>query len=307
MSVGRSARLLTWVLVAATTISAVPGTRASPRTTWRETTVRTGSFYACAATSRSIYAATGTQLVVLGADGRVTRKGSTSLCFAGCMASGASGRVYIGGGGCVRVYDSQGWLVRTISSPGNGASQIGATYDEEGSDAPGPKLIAVGPSDRLYVYDQPSRSIKLFSPAGAYLGRWSGRLSAGQSVRGMAVDRQGNVYLSDGAAYCVRKYDPKGRLLLRMGGKGTGVGRFRPEDTEGVGPGSIAVDQTGRVFVVDDGTAKVNVFNSAGVAVDGVRLLGSGSTARAIACGADGSIYVTDGAALRRLRPSRNR
>jgi sugar lactone lactonase YvrE len=68
---------------------------------------------------------------------------------------------------------------------------------------------------------------------------------------GIAVDRDGNLWVADYGRDRVVKLAPDGRLLLSWGGRGSGPGEF-------VGPKGIAIDPTsGRLYVADTGNARV--------------------------------------------------
>jgi hypothetical protein len=63
------------------------------------------------------------------------------------------------------------------------------------------------------------------------------------SATGLAVDDQGNVYVSDQLEYCVKKYNPTGKLVGRTGKRGVGPGEFRAPVTLAVWRDTILVLQ----------------------------------------------------------------
>src|SRR5260370_18122502 len=68
---------------------------------------------------------------------------------------------------------------------------------------------------------------------------------------GIAIDRDGNLWVADYGRDRVVKLAPDGRLLLSWGGRGSGPGEF-------VGPKGVAIDpSSGRLYVPDTGTARV--------------------------------------------------
>jgi len=79
--------------------------------------------------------------------------------------------------------------------------------------------------------------------------------------RGLALDPEGNVYITDAAFANVQVFDPEGRLLLAIGEAGDAdrPGRFAL-------PIGIAVDETRRVYVVDQRFNKVEVYRRVGEA-----------------------------------------
>jgi hypothetical protein len=73
----------------------------------------------------------------------------------------------------------------------------------------------------------------------------------------LALDREGNLYVSDLGAFRVQKYDPSGRYLRSFGGLGTGPGQL-------VRPKGIDLDEEGRLYVVDAATELVQIFDPQG-------------------------------------------
>jgi sugar lactone lactonase YvrE len=73
----------------------------------------------------------------------------------------------------------------------------------------------------------------------------------------LALDRQGQVYVSDMAACRVQVYDAEGKHLRSLGTRGDMPGQFAR-------PKGIAVDREDRVYVVDAATQVCQIFDSAG-------------------------------------------
>jgi len=68
---------------------------------------------------------------------------------------------------------------------------------------------------------------------------------------GLALDRDGNLWVADYRRDRVVKLAPDGRLLQSLGSSGNGPGEF-------VGPKGVAIDPTsGRLYVADTGNARV--------------------------------------------------
>jgi hypothetical protein len=71
--------------------------------------------------------------------------------------------------------------------------------------------------------------------------------------KGVALDVDGHVYVSD-AAFCnVQVFDEEGKLLIWIGGPGSSPGQF--QITEGV-----FIDAADRVFIVDQTNHRVQRF-----------------------------------------------
>jgi tripartite motif-containing protein 71 len=60
----------------------------------------------------------------------------------------------------------------------------------------------------------------------------------------IAVDRQGNVFVSDGYNSRVQKFDPDGRFLMQFGSQGYGDGQFEPPCS-----GPIYIDKHNNIYV----------------------------------------------------------
>lgn len=74
---------------------------------------------------------------------------------------------------------------------------------------------------------------------------------------GLALDKQGNIYVVEQNYYYVKKLDSRGQLLTRWGGAGDGNGQF-------INPTGIAIDSQGYVYVTDTGNQRVQKFDSNG-------------------------------------------
>jgi DNA-binding beta-propeller fold protein YncE len=108
----------------------------------------------------------------------------------------------------------------------------------------------------------------------------------------LAVDRDGNVFVTDRGNSRVQKFDGAGHLLTQWGRPGTGDGEFDH-------PFGITVDGQGNVYVGDVGNARIQVFDGSGRFI---RKWGSagrgdgyfGPDLADLAVDAAGNVYVTD-------------
>jgi sugar lactone lactonase YvrE len=116
-------------------------------------------------------------------------------------------------------------------------------------------------------------------------------------VRGVALDRDGNLYAVDGASSQVLKFDPTGKFLKQWGSKGTADGQFVMSGLQGQDTnGFVALDSQGNVYVTDNN--HVQKFDSSGkfLAKWGTQGTGDGQfqLALAIAIDAQDNVYVVD-------------
>ena len=78
----------------------------------------------------------------------------------------------------------------------------------------------------------------------------------------LGFDNAGNLWAGDVFNLRVQVYDPTGTFLGVVGGSGSGPGQFVNAPTGKSGPEAIKVDSTGRMWVVDRGGDRVNVYNA---------------------------------------------
>lgn len=169
-------------------------------------------------------------------------------------ASTDGGRVYVVDRGSnesahhrVQMFDGTGRHLRQIGRRGGGDGEFNV-----------PVQAAVGADGHLYVLDAGNFRIQVFSPEGGFLRAFGGAGNGlGQLARprGLALDAEGLIYVSDASFANVQVFDDQGNLLLPLGERDLdgGPGRF-------VLPAGLAVDETRRLFVVDQYLRKVEVL-----------------------------------------------
>lgn len=144
-----------------------------------------------------------------------------------------------------------------------------------------PEAIAIAPSGRVYVADQYSYKVQIFSPSGVFEGQWGAYGSGpGQfgAVGGLAIDADGNVYLLDCAHDRVEELTARGRFIRAWGSTGTGAGQLRlgagsgPSEPPG---GGIAVGAR-YVYVADTRNNRIVRYNLDGSDPHVIATAGSG-------------------------------
>jgi sugar lactone lactonase YvrE len=94
----------------------------------------------------------------------------------------------------------------------------------------------------------------VFDAQGKYLREFGDSL---YGPRGIAVDRNGTVFVADTGNNRIVRYSPRGNKEAEWGSKGDGPGQFWE-------PTGIVVDASGTVFVADNGNGRVQWFTRDG-------------------------------------------
>jgi len=108
---------------------------------------------------------------------------------------------------------------------------------------------------------------------------------------GLAMDKNGNLYVSDSLNNRIQKFDRNGSFLTKFGKGGSEPGQFNK-------PAGIAIDPRGNIWVVDSENHRVQEFSADGKHISsfGAAGLGDGqfNTPEGIAIDGSGNIYVVD-------------
>jgi hypothetical protein len=168
-----------------------------------------------------------------------------------------------------------------------------------------PVGVAVDPNGVVYVIDNHSNSLKQFTRTGTYLTQWTvydplgialgpdgnlymtrgggddfvskytkageliGEWHCGTSIKGIAVDTDGSVYVADNLGP-LRKYSPSGVPLAQWGTQGTGNGQFLFLD-------GVAVDGLGHVYTAENTNHRIQKFTTSGTYITQWGMEGSGN------------------------------
>jgi uncharacterized membrane protein/sugar lactone lactonase YvrE len=189
--------------------------------------------------------------------------------------------------------------------------KVGETSANSGEVPPTPVPGAATTPGTTPVPTQPQVDLtaaptNLFDESGAGVNR--GQLNL---PRGITRDAEGNFYVADTQNLRIQKFDKDGNFVTMFGSRGTGDGQFSQlnDTAEGTGPGGIAVDSQGNVYVADTWNHRIQKFDKDGKFLltwgsflslsdagytpgpdDNTRFYGP----RGIAVGPDDHIYVTD-------------
>jgi DNA-binding beta-propeller fold protein YncE len=194
--------------------------------------------------------------------------------------------------------DAEGNLV--VADIGNGAMKFTATGAYLGTYGPfpfEPRCVAVNPLGDLYLAGESKPFFDHLSSTGAVLasigsgGTGDGQFAPFGMLLGIALDRSGNVYVTDVYNYRVQKFSATGVFLAKWGSYGYHQGQF-------VAPWGIAVDGAGNVYVTDVSADRVQVFTSNGTYITEWGGPGNGpgqfNAPTGIAVDQAGNVYVTE-------------
>ncbi|MFZ6029350.1 MAG: flippase activity-associated protein Agl23 [Chloroflexota bacterium] len=177
------------------------------------------------------------------------------------MALADDGSLYVADTGNHRIqhFSPDGELLHVWGqqSPAADSNAPEGTFSE-------PWDVAVGPDGSVYVADTWNHRVQKFTAEGKFVTTWGYGIS--QSVedpfgtygpRGIAVDKNGLVYITDTGNKRVIVYDENGEFVAQLGEAGYGAGQFDE-------PVGLAVDQNGLVFVVDTWNQRIQSLQSLG-------------------------------------------
>ncbi len=195
------------------------------------------------------------------------------------LAIDASGRLYIAdqSNNRIRMVDLTTGLIETVA--GNGS----ATYNGDGllaveAGLAGPSGLALGPGGELYVADTFNGRIRMVDPKTGLIGTVVGdggeyryhdqddRPSMSLSrPYGIALDRAGNIFVTDSDNHLVRKWDRAQNVIQRVGG--TGLPGFGgdggPAEAASLNyPFGMAIDREGTVLIADTFNHRIRAIAS---------------------------------------------
>jgi tripartite motif-containing protein 71 len=145
-------------------------------------------------------------------------------------------------------------------------------------------------SDRVLVFAPNAQDPKQYDPVTDWGGSGSGN-GAFSLPNGVAVDRQGNVFVADTFNHRIQKFGPAGEFKGAWGSQGGGTGQFRE-------PTRLAVDADGNVFVADRNNHRIQKFTGSGKFLAAWGSQGSGdgqfSFPEGVAVDGKGNVFVAD-------------
>lgn len=148
--------------------------------------------------------------------------------------------------------DFNGALLHTIGGPGDSAGRLNRPVGMVVNSA-GELLVADAFNARIQKFDNQGRYIKSFGNRGTGIGDF-------QLIKSVAVDPDNNVYVADGRSNSIKIFNKNGELLLVFGGyyAVSSSGKLAPGGF--ALPMSIDIDDNGRMYIVDQLNARIQVF-----------------------------------------------
>ena len=202
------------------------------------------------------------------------------LTWAAGLALDGSGNLYVADGGRIRRIDAEG-VITTIAGTGErGFSGDGGPAAE--AQFAYPSGLALDGSGNLYVADSENSRIRRIDPEGtittiAGTGErgFSGDGGPATEARlaypgGLAVDGSGNLYVADSGNSRIRRIDPEGTITTIAGsGPGSSSGGYSGDggpatEAQFSGPGALAVDGSGNLYVADRFNNRIRVIRPPG-------------------------------------------
>ena len=157
-------------------------------------------------------------------------------------------------------YEGKGEIITADQIIGSTGSQSGEFLR--------PRDLEIATDGSIYIADTENNRIQHVSPDGSVLNVWGefGDITTGEAPGGtfnqpwgLALGRDGSVFVADLWNHRVQKFSPDGKFLKMWGVFG------QAESPEAFwGPRDIEVDAKGQVFVTDTGNKRIVVFDEEG-------------------------------------------
>jgi sugar lactone lactonase YvrE len=214
-------------------------------------------------------------------DGTLLRKFTTEWSPHG-IETDSSGNFY------VTARDWAGFSV--FSSDGTRTGVLGQNGGGSGNGQFNPIGLAVG-NGKVFACDWDNHRIAIFSTDGTWSKNFGSHQSSEQDTHGIAVDANGNIFISYHQANVIYKFSPDLAFIKSFGSAGSGDGQFN-------GVLEMAIGPNNRLYVVDHSGHRVQYFDLDGnfLGKFGSNGAGNGNFKYpwGIAVSKDNKVYVAD-------------
>jgi hypothetical protein len=222
-----------------------------------------------------VFNAAGTYLRQFGTWGNEAGK----LNFPRCIAIGDDGKLYVGDVNGLQIFTNDGTFIQRVSG---GTPVYDLVIDKKGT----------GNAFLLH-----STSVSIYNASWGWVGTFgsigsnNGQLS---SATGIALGKDGYLYIADGGNHRVQVFATHGGYLGKFGSEGTEDGKFK-------NPSDVVLDDSGYIYVSESGSPRVQIFRRQGEVFEMVRKFGSWGTSQgqfrtpgSICLDGKGKIFVSD-------------
>ena len=183
------------------------------------------------------------------------------------------------------------WAGFSVFSPdGTRTAVHGQNGNGSGNGQSNPHGLAVG-SNKVFVCDWDNHRMAVFSTDGTWIKNFGSHQSTEQDTHGIAVDAEGNIFISYHQANFIYKFSPELVFIKSFGSAGSGDGQFN-------GVLEMAIGSNQRLYVVDHSGHRVQYFDLEGNFLGKFGGEGSGNGKFkfpwGVAVGKDNKVYVAD-------------
>jgi len=207
--------------------------------------------------------------------------------------------------GWVYVSDTNGNQVEKFDLSGNWLATWGSKGTGNGQFGDGPREIAIGPDNNVFVTDFGNNRVNVYTPTGAFVRFFPNPPTpppdGGFNLpAGVAVSPNGaNVYVADTFNHRIQRFSPAGNFVGKWGTLGK-VAPGQPSEPYSLNyPRGVAVEPgTGDVWVANSRQGDIKRYSSTGTFKSSFGLWGTASgqyqLPRGIAVGSDDRVYIAD-------------
>ena len=167
------------------------------------------------------------------------------------------------GAGNILVVDSGNHRIQKFDASGTSLAMVGGQGTDPGQFNQ-PSDLALDAAGNVYVTDTWNHRIQKLGPDLAPLATWGKAtrdlVNPGDDEmwgpRGIAVDPEGGILVTDSGTHRVRRFAADGTPIASFGSRGKGPGQFEE-------PVGIATGSDGAIYVADAGNARIQKFDKA--------------------------------------------